>query len=435
MATTMRILGRLLQPQIFIIMAVEFVISAVFVFLLLRPVFVGFGASSYTHLGGACFVAAGAVLAAGACGLYRADIFTANRTLSTGLGLVCLIALATALLTGHAFAGASGSPFVDDSLWPFGVLLGWLMTLAVSRGAFRMVLVRGLLTAPARPGPGGLDAGRVRVASPVWFGPLQPGGVPAPIVHAATVPAEDVALAGDPAARMAQFRPVGIDASRGPIGWLDPDSLGTSWLASARALQGSKTGTVLRRASDILLSWVLILFTLPLMVLTALAIRLDSSGPIFYRQERVGLAGRGFSVWKFRSMVADAEAQTGPAWARQRDPRITRVGGVIRLTRIDELPQLLNVLRGEMSLIGPRPERPHFVETLAAVLPRYPDRHVIKPGLTGWAQVNYPYGASVEDARAKLAFDLYYIQHRNMLLDIRILLATIRVVLFREGAR
>ncbi|HEX3349293.1 MAG TPA: exopolysaccharide biosynthesis polyprenyl glycosylphosphotransferase [Acetobacteraceae bacterium] len=219
------------------------------------------------------------------------------------------------------------------------------------------------------------------------------------------------------------------------LGWLDPDQLPPFWLSSASAVNGTRTGAALRRIADILLSLCLLLFTLPLMIATAAAVRFDSPGPILYRQQRVGLGGAVFTVFKFRSMVADAEAATGPAWATRRDPRVTRVGYYIRLTRIDELPQLINVLRGDMSFIGPRPERPNFVETLGHLIPHYLDRHVIKPGLTGWAQVNYAYGASVDDARAKLAFDLYYIMHRGVLLDIRILLATVRVILFREGAR
>ena len=188
------------------------------------------------------------------------------------------------------------------------------------------------------------------------------------------------------------------------------------------------------RLFDIALSLAMLVATLPLMLLTALAVRLDSPGPVLYRQERVGLHGRPFTLLKFRSMRTDAEA-LGPVWAAQRDPRTTRVGSFIRLVRIDELPQLFNVLRGEMSFIGPRPERPHFVAQLEALLPGYAERAQVKPGLTGWAQVNYPYGASVEDARAKLSYDLYYVRHRSLLLDLLILLATVRVVLFRHGAR
>ncbi len=191
---------------------------------------------------------------------------------------------------------------------------------------------------------------------------------------------------------------------------------------------------VAHRAFDIVLSLALLLFTLPLMLLTVLAVKLDSRGPALYRQERVGLAGRPFTLLKFRSMRTDAEAR-GPVWAAQRDPRVTRVGGFIRLVRIDELPQLVNILRGEMSFIGPRPERPHFVAQLEQVIPAYAERALVKPGLTGWAQINYPYGASVEDARAKLSFDLYYVKHRSLLLDLTILLGTVRVVLFQRGAR
>jgi exopolysaccharide biosynthesis polyprenyl glycosylphosphotransferase len=204
--------------------------------------------------------------------------------------------------------------------------------------------------------------------------------------------------------------------------------------AGPQAGQASRFEAALHRLFDIVLSLALLVFTLPLMLLTALAIRLDSPGPVLYRQERVGLAGRTFTLLKFRSMRRDAEAG-GPVWAAQGDPRVTRVGSFIRLTRIDELPQLLNILRGEMSFIGPRPERPHFVAQLERVLPFYAERTRVKPGLTGWAQVNYPYGASVEDARAKLSYDLYYVHHRSLLLDLLILLATVRVVLFQRGAR
>ncbi len=149
----------------------------------------------------------------------------------------------------------------------------------------------------------------------------------------------------------------------------------------------------------------------------------------------MGLHGRSFTLLKFRSMRVDAESGSGPSWAAKADPRITRIGRFMRRTRVDELPQIFNVLSGEMAFIGPRPERPHFVAQLADAIPFYNDRAEVKPGLTGWAQVNFPYGASIEDARMKLAYDLYYIRHRTILLDMRILLSTIRVILFQEGAR
>jgi len=212
---------------------------------------------------------------------------------------------------------------------------------------------------------------------------------------------------------------------------IDVDQVG---VGQAAAAAGGRLADAVQRFADIVLSGTLLVFTLPLMLVSAVLIRLDSRGPVLYRQERVGLHGRPFTLLKFRSMRTDAEDR-GPVWAAQRDPRVTRVGAFIRLTRIDELPQLLNVLRGQMSFIGPRPERPHFVEQLERALPFYGDRALVKPGLTGWAQVNYPYGASVEDARAKLSYDLYYVKHRSLLLDLLILVSTIRVVLFQRGAR
>jgi exopolysaccharide biosynthesis polyprenyl glycosylphosphotransferase len=190
-----------------------------------------------------------------------------------------------------------------------------------------------------------------------------------------------------------------------------------------------------RRGLDVVTALMLLVLTLPLMLLTALAIRLDSPGPVFYRQERVGKDGRVFTLYKFRSMRVDAEAGGAPRWASRDDPRATRVGRIIRLTRIDEIPQALNVLRGDMALVGPRPERPQFVERLASEIPHFHERHVVRPGITGWAQVNYPYGASVEDARAKLSYDIYYLRRRSLLLDLLILIATLRVILFQEGAR
>lgn len=190
----------------------------------------------------------------------------------------------------------------------------------------------------------------------------------------------------------------------------------------------------LRRARDIVGCLILLLITWPLLLLAALLIKLDSPGPLLYRQERIGLNGRVFTLLKFRSMRIDAEV-AGPRWAMERDPRVTRVGRFLRDFRIDELPQLLNVLRGEMSLVGPRPERPCFVEQLAGILPLYDNRTRVLPGFTGWAQISYPYGASIEDARVKLSYDIDYIRNRSPWLDLYILVATVRVVALRLGAR
>jgi exopolysaccharide biosynthesis polyprenyl glycosylphosphotransferase len=189
-----------------------------------------------------------------------------------------------------------------------------------------------------------------------------------------------------------------------------------------------------RRFLDMALSIVIGTLTSPLMLLTAIAIKIDSRGPIFYRQERVGLHNTFFRIIKFRSMRVDAEVN-GPVWAGESDSRVTRVGRWIRKMRIDELPQLFNIMRGEMSLIGPRPERPVFVKQLERQIPYYSERHLVKPGLTGWAQVRYPYGASFEDAREKHQYDLYYIKNQSPMLDALILLETVRIVLFGRFSR
>lgn len=216
---------------------------------------------------------------------------------------------------------------------------------------------------------------------------------------------------------------------------LDLSRLSPDWTQRAAGLGERRLEAALRRGFDIAASLGLLLATLPVTLLTALAIRLDSPGPVFYRQERVGLDGRAFTLVKFRSMVVDAEAAGSPRWANKRDSRITRVGRVLRLFRIDEIPQAINVLKGDMAMIGPRPERPAFVDQLVQQIPHYADRHRVRPGITGWAQVSYPYGASVDDARMKLAYDLYYVKNRSLFLDLLILVATVRVVLFQEGSR
>lgn len=219
-------------------------------------------------------------------------------------------------------------------------------------------------------------------------------------------------------------------------GRIDLASLNPSWLifsdgfSSGRMLSG-----VAKRAFDIVVSSLLLLIAGPLILVTALAIRLESRGPAFYRQRRVGLYNEPFDIPKLRSMRQDAEAAGTAVWAQERDPRVTRIGRFIRKVRIDELPQCWSVLKGEMSFVGPRPERPQFVAELEQQLPYYAERHMVKPGITGWAQINYPYGASIEDARHKLEYDLYYAKNYSPFLDLLILLQTLRVVLWPSGAR
>lgn len=208
------------------------------------------------------------------------------------------------------------------------------------------------------------------------------------------------------------------------------------WLLQTEGFNLNTRGSLrrLKRALDVLISIVLLIPAAPIMLITALAIRLESKGPIIYKQDRVGLFEKEFTVYKFRSMRTDAE-KNGAVWAKEHDDRVTRVGRIIRKVRIDELPQIWNILKGDMSFIGPRPERMTFVQELKKQIPYYGLRHTVKPGLTGWAQVCYPYGASVEDSLRKLEYDLYYIKNISILLDITIILKTIGVVLFPKGAR
>lgn len=214
------------------------------------------------------------------------------------------------------------------------------------------------------------------------------------------------------------------------------DVVSPSWIIFGEGFHVSTLRRAIERGFDVLASSALVLVGLPLMLFVVLAIKLEDGlrAPVLYRQRRVGRYGEIYDVLKFRSMNIDAE-KGGAVWARKDDPRVTRVGNIIRRTRIDEMPQLFNVLRGEMSFVGPRPERPEFVQELERRIPYYAERHTVKPGITGWAQLCYPYGSSEQDAIEKLQYDLYYVKHRNLLFDLAILLQTVEVVLWGKGAR
>lgn len=227
----------------------------------------------------------------------------------------------------------------------------------------------------------------------------------------------------------------------GPVlrreGWtdrIDPNQLAPSDVHTYSATAEKESRRFGKRALDIASAMALLVAAAPLMVFAAIAIKLDSPGPVFYRQRRIGFGGREFDMLKFRSMVADAE-KDGAQWAAKDDERVTRVGRLLRKTRFDEIPQAFNILRGEMSFVGPRPERPEFVKLLEVEIPNYHLRHVVRPGLTGWAQVKYVYAASVEGARIKLQYDLHYIKHFTLWLDCMIMLLTVRVALFGVGSR
>lgn len=218
-------------------------------------------------------------------------------------------------------------------------------------------------------------------------------------------------------------------------GSVDLDAIRPSWFIFSGGFPGGPVQQSAKRLFDIVVASACLVLFMPLICATALAIRLEGPGPIFHFQERTGLRGRKFVAFKFRSMREDAEASGEARWAQENDPRVTAVGKLIRRTRVDEIPQIINVLRGDMSFVGPRPERPQFVEQLSVEIPYYQERHRVKPGITGWAQLNYIYGASIEGAKQKLQYDLYYVKHYSILLDFLIILQTVRVILWPQGVR
>lgn len=216
---------------------------------------------------------------------------------------------------------------------------------------------------------------------------------------------------------------------------IDIMEINPSHLIFSDGFERKSLTAIVKNVFDFILATVGLIITAPVALITAILIKIESPGPIFYMQERVGAGGQTFKIVKFRSMVSDAEKEKTPQWAAKNDSRVTRVGKFIRKTRLDEIPQLINILKGEMSFVGPRPERPYFVEQLEKEIPFYFQRHVVKPGLTGWAQIRYRYGSSVEDSLRKLEFDFYYIKNMSLFLDMMIILETVQVVLFQKGSR
>jgi len=263
----------------------------------------------------------------------------------------------------------------------------------------------------------------------------------------ASLHAEKIIVAMDerrgrlPTKELVRCRMQGISVAEGETvyerltGKIFVEKLNPSWLIFSDGFRISRISRVTKRIVGFALASLGLLLALPLTVLTALATKLDSKGPVFFKQERCGEDGRVFTIWKFRSMVDNAEFGSGPLWATDNDSRVTRVGRVLRKFRLDEIPQMWSVLKGDMSFVGPRPERPEFVAQLARIIPYYSQRHGVKPGITGWAQVSYGYGASVQDAIEKLKYDLFYIKNMSLVLDLVILWKTVKIVLLKSGAR
>ena len=403
-------------------------------------------------LGFAAMLALTIAASAATIGLYRPDVCLDRRRLLMCGTLTALLAFPAILLVGGAWRMTLSSEHVA---WLARLLATWLPFVLLVRLTYSILFPRMPVTRRVMVVGSGARAARLRqrlAANPhALFEPVAP---PDPAgsndktsqsfaadhrVWSVVVASDEQSLDGHETLFDTKLRgvPVYSDLSfqERHLGRIEVETVDAHWLLFADGFRNGRLFRVLKRTIDIAIVLLLTVVTLPLMLLTAVLIKLDSPGPVFYRQERTGLHGKTFTLFKFRSMTTNAEVAGKPQWAQLRDPRTTRVGAFIRASRVDELPQLFNVLRGEMSMVGPRPERPMFVDELAKVIPFYNHRAYVKPGLTGWAQVNYPYGASIEDAREKLAYDLYYVKNRGVLLDMIILLSTVRVVLFREGAR
>jgi exopolysaccharide biosynthesis polyprenyl glycosylphosphotransferase len=443
-----RFIGNYVSRQMLALWLLELLLSFCLAYALLStaPLAAGLEPSVANH---ALILAFTVGATAFAIGLYQPEVFRRTRSMLINTALGGLLAFPAAWLVSRAVGMDMDRLVGHDTFWPTKIVSVWIVAVFATRLLFlaavrsnffvRPVAVLGPVTAMAttvaaiRNG----HRGFLEVVS----GPAAnagPAGLRAAGVRDAVLPQS--ALTAMLAGERAGYAVEGISLETEAQFWerclkrVDVAHMDEAWSAGLDPMRDGGLANFAHRAGDLGTSLLLLTLTLPLMLIVALLVRLESTGPVLYRQERVGLGGRSFTLLKFRSMRVDAELR-GPAWATQSDPRVTRVGAFMRRTRIDELPQLLNILHGEMSFIGPRPERPHFVEQLAAVIPYYAQRARVKPGLTGWAQVNFPYGASVEDARIKLSYDLYYVKYRSTLLDIAILFSTIRVILFQEGSR
>jgi len=397
-----------------------------------------------------------------AVGVYASDSLQSLRIASTRL--LVAISLGVLILSAIFFLAPSLSLWRSNMFYAMGLSIVMLLVLRVLLGktlgghAFkRRVVALGAgpraerIKALSRlPGSGFVVVGYIAMND----GPqLIPEAINRDAIynladHVVLLNASEVVLALEerrnalPLADLLRIKTTGVHVNEistfleRETGRVDLDSVNPSWLIFSDGFSsGRRLSSIAKRLFDIAASALLLALTCPLILIAAILVKLESKGPAFFRQTRVGLFGQNFSIVKLRSMRQDAEEPGKAVWAEENDPRITRVGRFLRKTRIDELPQTWSVLKGEMSFVGPRPERPEFVEGLQEKLSYYAERHMVKPGITGWAQINYPYGASLEDARHKLEYDLYYAKNYTPLLDLLILLQTVRVVLWPEGAR
>ena len=406
-------------------------------------------------------------------GLYGPQSFVDFRLLLSKIAVASILVLTLVYISATYWQEALGY-LPDDRSFPLKATLIWLVCVSVTRGTFSVTLGRGLLKRRVLVLGNGAQAARIAklvdTGENEHFVPIsfigipderssvrsdtddRSASVPAPLTDDTLTAmvyrlgASEIVVAADdrrgiPVRQLLHCKLAGIKVIDFLDFWeretrtVDLEALRPSWLFYSDGFRCGPLDEFLKRAFDIVVSLGLLLLTLPLLAVTACLIKLESPGPIFYHQDRVGLRGLVFTILKFRSMRVDAETDGRPRWASERDPRVTRIGAIIRKLRVDELAQIFNVLRGDMSFVGPRPERPFFVAELTQSIPYYSERHWVRPGITGWAQVNYPYGASTEDAWIKLTYDLYYVKNRSIFLDLMILLQTARVVFWNYGAR
>ncbi len=436
---------RHIAPEMAALGLLELLLTFALAYILFSPADGGFAIEAVHH---AMVFAVTVGFIAFVVGLYRPQIFQRARGLVVNTLVSALLSFPAVWVVSKAFGLSGYWPVRYDSLRPLKIVLIWCGALIAIRFLF-LVATRWNLFVHRVAVVGETDSPSVQAAIAasrrgfLEVSVIQPERASATRLSLSRV--RTLVLAQLPTtwqlpAASSEYSRRGIRIEGEAEFWerhlrrVDTTNLSGGWFRDLDRQPLPRVSPIIGRIFDILVSVALLVTTVPLMIVVAILVRLDSSGTVLYRQERLGLNGRPFTLMKFRSMRSNAEAG-GPAWAQRRDPRVTRIGSFMRKTRIDELPQLVNILRGEMSFIGPRPERQHFVEQLTLAIPFYDERARVKPGLTGWAQVNYPYGASVEDARAKLSYDLYYIKHRSLLFDILILLSTVRVILFQEGAR
>jgi len=464
----LRIFGHFLPIPPMILAITEAILVSIAICLVIGPGLTSPAGFDATRVQFALLLSLAVIAAMVGVGLYSADAFLDRRIALVRVLIAVILAAPIAFMIRLLFEALSESPSNLGPHWALKAFAAWLICLGATRTMFsrfsdleifkRRILVLG-------SGARAFEIQKLAKTSPqIGFKPiafvracddrrlvrsieLSAGPHEDALRNVAhDLGAQEVVIATDerrglPVQQLLRCKLGGIDVvdyvgfCERETGRADLEALQPSWFILSDGFRFGPIFETAKRAFDIAVSVSMLIVVLPVLCLTMLAIRLESAGPILYRQERVGLRGRRFVLLKFRSMRFDAEADGSPKWAERGDLRVTRIGAFIRKFRIDELPQLLNVIRGDMAVVGPRPERPYFVEQLTQQIRFYNERHAVRPGITGWAQINYPYGASVEDARQKLSYDLYYLKNRSLFLDLVILVQTARVILWSQGAR